>query len=136
VEPGSNKVEQLVNAPATVCTVSWLTILETRSAFAMKVRTGEIDESGFDMVRRKLNADIAARRWPVVRVLRRHFTRAEHLIADYGMKRRLRSLDALHLGIALDLQSQGGIEAIVTADAVLVDVASREGLLVENPLAP
>jgi hypothetical protein len=52
------------------------------------------------------------------------------------LKQRLRSLDALHLGVALDLNAANRIESLVTADALLEDVASKEGLPVQNPLRP
>lgn len=54
----------------------------------------------------------------------------------YGPQQRLRSLDALHVGIGLDLHNAGHMDAIVTADTMLADVAQKEGLTVLNPLAP
>jgi predicted nucleic acid-binding protein len=116
--------------------LSWLTVLETQSAFALKVRTGEVAEPDFGQLRRRLKADIAQRRLMVVRVLRRHFDRAERLLAKYGPKQRLRTLDALHLGIALDHREQGHIDWLVTADQLLDQIARLEGLPVRNPLAP
>jgi hypothetical protein len=58
--------------------------------------------------------------------------RAEDLIARHGFVRRLRSLDALQLGVALDLRHQGLGKTIVAADVTLGEVAAREGLLVLN----
>jgi len=111
-------------------------VLETQSAFALKVRTGEIAAADFDLLRKRLKADIAARRLLVTRVLRRHFDRAERLLAKYGFQQRLRSLDALHLGVALDLQDLGHIDTLVSADALLEDVGCKEGLGILNPLSP
>jgi len=83
-----------------------------------------------------LKADIAERRLLVTRVLRRHYDRAERLLAKYGLRQRLRSLDALHLGIATDLRDLGHIDVLVTADALLESVGRSEGLAVANPLSP
>ena len=69
-------------------------------------------------------------------VLRRHFDRAERMLVKYGLQQRLRSLDALHLGIALDLHERGHVDTLVTTDSLLADVAKKEGLAVQNPLVP
>jgi predicted nucleic acid-binding protein len=134
-EPGSLAVEQLVADVGNTHYVSWLTVLEAQSAFAMKVRTGEITAADWTLLRKRLKADIVTRRWLVVRVLRRHFDRAENLLATFATTRRLRSLDALHLGTALDLLTQKQIDAIVTADSAMEDVTRAEGLAVINPLS-
>jgi predicted nucleic acid-binding protein len=134
-EPGSPKVESIIQEPRSTHVLSWLTILETQSAFALKVRTGEIVEADFAALVKRLRADIAARRFLVTRVLRRHFDCAERLIRQYGLRQRLRSLDALHLGVALDLHEHGHIDTVVSTDATLLDVGQKEGLPIINPLA-
>lgn len=135
-EPGSAKVEQLIDDSASVNILSWLTVLESQSAFAIKVRNSEISDRQFRILERKLKSDVARRKLLVVRVLRRHFDLAQRLISTYGLKQRLRSLDAIHLGIALDVRAQGRIDALVSADALLLDIALKEGLPVENLLVP
>jgi hypothetical protein len=111
-------------------------VLETQSAFAMKVRTGEITNRDFKQLCNRFKTDIADRRFLVVRVLRRHFDRAEALIKTYGLAQRIRSLDAIHVGIALDLSARGVLSTIVTADNAQQVVAQKEGLTVINPLDP
>jgi predicted nucleic acid-binding protein len=133
---GSPTVERIVNSPASSNVLSWLTVLETQSAFALKVRAGEISTDDFNLLRKRLKTDIAQRRLLVTRVLRRHFDRAERLLVRYGPKQRLRSLDALHLGIAIDLRDLGHIDTLITADKLLEDVGRQEGLTILNPLAP
>jgi len=49
---------------------------------------------------------------------------------------RIRSLDALHLAIAMDLQRSGRIDQLVTADTLQATIAPLEGVPVFNPLAP
>jgi len=135
-EPGTPKVESLIQEASATHILSWLTVLETQSAFALKVRTGEIVDADFSVLVKRLKADIATRRFLVTRVLRRHFDRAERLIRQYGLKQRLRSLDALHLAIALDLREDGHIDTVVSADTTLLDVCQKEGVAIVNPLAP
>jgi predicted nucleic acid-binding protein len=135
-EPGSDVVEQVFSETTASRYVSWLTVLETQSAFALKVRTGEIDAKKLAVMRSLLKADITRQRLQVVRVLKRHYDRADKLLQTHGSTIRLRTLDALHLAIALDLESQGLAKSLVTADAAMAKVGVLEGLDVVNPLAP
>jgi hypothetical protein len=61
------------------------------------------------------------------------YRRAEDLIARHGFVYRLRSLDALQLGVALDVRDQGLGDTVVAADVTLGEVAMREGLSVLSP---
>jgi predicted nucleic acid-binding protein len=58
---------------------------------------------------------------------------ADALIDAHGPSQALRTLDALHLALALDLQRNGLVDSIMTADKVLCTVAPLEGLPVINP---
>jgi predicted nucleic acid-binding protein len=135
-EPGSDVVEQVFAASGAIHYVSWLTVLETQSAFALKVRTGEIDAKKLAALRSRLKADIAQRRLSVVRVLKRHYDQAGKLLQTHGSTIRLRTLDALHLAIALDLDSRGLAKTLITADTAMAKVAALEDLAVINPLVP
>ena len=135
-EPGSDKVAKLVEALGANSLISWLGMLEAQSAFAMKVRTGEISKPDFLQLCKRFKTDIANRRFLVVRVLRRHFDRAEALIETCGLTQRIRSLDAIHLGVVLALAARGELSTIVTADTAQQAVAQQEGLTVINPLTP
>ena len=84
--------------------------------------------------RRRLRADVNRRSLVVARTLRRHFDQAESLLVKYGLTQRLRTLDALHLAIALELHANGTIDRLVSADSVMVELAKGEGLPVINPL--
>lgn len=133
-EPGSERVEEIAGRADSLLVISWLTELEVVSAFALKARTGDLEVASFLQLSRAVKADIVRRRLFVVRVLRRHFTSAQQLVSRYGHERRIRSLDALHLGIALDLHAQQRIDTLITADSLLDEIAQREGLAVVNPL--
>ena len=135
-EPGSAEVDQLLADDTATQYVSWLTVLEAQSAFALKVRTGAINAANLATLRSRLFADIDHKRLLVVRVLRRHYDRADELLVNYGPSVRLRTLDALHLAIALSLQERGLAQRLITADTAMVTVAIQEGLTVFNPLSP
>lgn len=77
--------------------------------------------------------DIAAGAIEVYSVAEDHFIAAERLLGRHAFTRRLRTLDALQLAVALDLQSQGLVDTFVTADQALAEAASREGLSVIDP---
>ena len=135
-EPGSEVVEQVFEESEARQYVSWLTMLETQSAFALKVRTGEITEPQLALLRSRLRADVVQHRLLVVRVLRRHFDRADQLLKVYGATIKLRTLDALHLAISLDLQDRGLTQNLITADATMAKVGGLEGMSIINPLRP
>jgi predicted nucleic acid-binding protein len=135
-EPGSDKVQALVDDPDSHCIVSYLTVLETYSAFAAQARSRVITKTKLGRLRTKFKTDIAQRRFRVVRALRRHFDHAAVLIERYGLTQRLRSLDALHLAIAIDLQTAGSADVFVTADKSLEAAAISEGLRTVSPLTP
>ncbi len=134
-EPGSDVVKRVLADLGATHYVSWLTVLETQSAFALKVRTGEIAESQLALLRSRLLSDITQKRLLVVRVLRRHYDRATQLLVKYGPTVRLRTLNALHLAVALDLKERGLAENLITADGAMDTVGAREGLTIINPLS-
>ena len=133
-EAGSDVIDRLMSEADARHLASWLTIVETESALAQKVRTREITARKFRLLRTRLRTDIARHRLLVVKLLRRYVDQAGDLIAKYGTKHRLRAADALHLAIAIDLVRNKDIDSFVTADALLVTLAVAEGVAVVNPL--
>jgi len=65
-----------------------------------------------------------------------HYPAAERLIIRYGERQGLRTLDALQLAVALEVQLRIGVESLVAADEVLCEVATLEGFAVLNPEHP
>jgi len=55
------------------------------------------------------------------------------MVRRFAFDYRLRSLDAIQLSVALDLQSRGLADSIVTADRTVQDVANVLGLAATNP---
>jgi hypothetical protein len=118
VENGTPEVTRIVSQPGNEIRVSILGIVETQSAFAMKVRAGVLDRQSALALRARLMLDIAAG------ALRPHALTGDHFEA------------AEQLAVALDLKDQGLVDHFVAADLALLDVAALAGLDVINPESP
>jgi predicted nucleic acid-binding protein len=104
-----------------------------QSALAMKIRAGALTPEAAGIQRARLMLDIAAGDIEVYGVTEDHFAVAERLIGKHASSHRLRTLDALQLGVALDLFGQGLLDQFVFADRDLASVAKREGLGIVDP---
>ena len=136
-EAGSEYLERVLEQPGTRCLISRLSIVEMESVLAIKVRSDQLDHGGREIARRRLRADIAQRRILVAPpVEEKHFHGARKLLALYGVEQGLRTLDALQLSIALDLQHNGLIAVLVAADQRLCRVAELAGCSSIDPQAP
>ena len=132
-EVGSAEVIQLVQDPNARHFISRLITVEIVSAFALKTRTRELDESHFIPLLRRFLRDVARRQFQVLQVTNAHYEAALELIEKH-FQRRLRTLDALHLSVAVDLRRRGMLDQFVCADESLCSVAIAEGLLTFNPM--
>ena len=106
------------------------------SVFALKVRTGEIDQQAVLIARRRLEADLGRSRLLVAAANDDHFRSARQLLVKHGVTEALRTLDALQLSIALTLKRAGLVTVFVAADQRLCRVAALEGFAVINPEQP
>lgn len=127
-ETGSDRVLALFDRPENRIYVSRLTLPETRSAFALKVRTGHIAESAAAALWIQVLADLASGIFEAIPVLDLHYQLAEELLGRHGFRSRLRTLDALQLAVALDWSEHTPIDGFVLADQALSEVASAEKL--------
>lgn len=118
-EPGTAAVSKIFDEADRRIAISTLGFLEIQSAFAIKVRSGVLDASGAGLLRERLMVDIAAASIEVYPLMERHFTVAELLIGRYSFTRRLRTLDALQLAVALDLSRQNLMDHFLVADQAL-----------------
>jgi len=132
-EVGTNAVDRIIDEPGAELLIARLTLVETISVFAIKVRTGEFDALEFDRLRGLFATHIARRRFQVFRLLNVHYVRAREVIANHGLHRQIRTLDALQLSVALELHQTSPIDHFVCADQRLCEIAGREGLAVINP---
>lgn len=132
-EAGTVAVDRLLDDPAAEPVISRLTLVEMTSVFAGKVRTGELAPADFARLRGLFAADVARRRYRVVRMLNAHYGRAQRLIQAHGIARQIRTLDALQLAAALELHRAAPLDSFVCADQRLCILAAGEGLTVLNP---
>lgn len=132
-EPGTAAVSRIFSEPNRKLAISSLGFVEIQSAFAMKVRSGTLAPKNAGMQRARLILDVAAGEIEVYRLSDHHLGTAEILIGRHGFNRRLRTLDALQLAVALDLSRQGLLDNFVVADKTLAETAVLEGLAVINP---
>lgn len=132
-EAGTVAVDRIIAEPGAELLIARLTLVETISAFAVKVRTGEYDAAEFARLRGLFATHVARRRYRVLRLLNVHSDRAQDLIKTHGLARQIRTLDALQLAVALHLHQTAPVDHFVCADQRLCDVATLEGLAVLNP---
>jgi hypothetical protein len=97
-------MDRILAIPSSQFLISRLAIVELESVFARKVRAGEIDQQAHSVVRRRLRADLGRRRFLVASVKDDHLRFASHLLAQYGVIEDLRTLDAVHLSVAVGLR--------------------------------
>jgi predicted nucleic acid-binding protein len=135
-EPGSDFVERLFADAGVQRVISRLAMVEIESAFATKVRTGEIDSETVLIARRRLESDLGRRNILMAAVGDDHFEIARRLLIRYGADRSLRTLDALQLSVAVGLRRAGYPPIFVAADQRLCEVAELEGFQVTNPEHP
>jgi hypothetical protein len=135
-EAGTDTVDRLIGEPGAELLISRLTLVETISVFAIKVRTGEFHAAEFARLRALFAAHVARRRYQVFRLLNVHYDRARDLIVSHGLHRQIRTLDALQLSVALQLHQVAPIDQFVCADQQLCEIARLEGLAIVNPERP
>ena len=80
--------------------------------------------------------DIASTLWQVVPLTAAHLHHAQQLLVRHGLARRLRTLDAIQLAVAMALHTASPLDAFVCADANLGAIAAGEVLTVVNPETP
>ncbi len=132
-EAGTDIVEQLFQHPTSSRFLSRLTTVELHSVFARRVRTRDLEDDAFGLLRQRFLADIVEGKLTVVRMTDDHYRVAQNLLLKHATQRSLRTLDALQLAVAVDLHELGLLDRFVCSDVHLCKVAAREGLSVLNP---
>ena len=135
-EVGSPRVDRIFSEPDRLIIISRLAVVEIQSVFAGKVRSHAITEDDAPILRARFMRDIGRRTIEIVSMNDAHYEAAERLIIQLGSAYRLRTLDALQMAVALDLEEQQVLGHLVAADKVLCEVADSIGLHVLNPERP
>jgi uncharacterized protein len=136
VEVGSAEVDRQWADSGRALFISRIGLVEAISVFAGKVRTGDLTTPAFAVLRKRFLSDVGSGRPKLVRLLVKHFKEADRLIGQHGLTRRIRTLDALQLAVALDLQRRGTIDQLVSSDRQMLSVAVAEGIPVFDPENP
>ena len=135
-ESGTIRVDAIFAETGSSRVISRMGLMEIVSALALKVRTREIGLAEFTLARKRVLDDVGQRVLLVGRVLASHFRIAEELLTRHAPLRRLRTLDAIQLAIALDFNRRHQADSFVCADQSLCEVAALEGLSCINPSPP
>ena len=94
---------------------------------------GDLNASDAAALRAHFLNDVATAALTVLAIHDGHYTEAERLLVQHGNTKRLRTLDALQLAVALDIHRRGALDSLVAADDVLCEIATAESLPTENP---
>ncbi len=119
-EIGTAMVDSILGEVNATHFISRLSGVEVSSAFAKKVRTLEITAANFQQLHQRFLADMTNQQYRVVRLLVRHFQTA--LIQKHGLTRSIRTLDAIQLAVAIDMEDRHGIDRFVCADTNLCEI--------------
>ena len=136
VEAGSAEINRIVTEQNSVRFISRLSLLEVQRAFNRRLRTGEISEYERERARLGFYIDLRRQRLRLKEITPIHYRSAVRLIQKYAPMQTvplLRSLDALHLAVALHIRDRDGLDYFVCTDKDLCDIAEAEQLRVLKP---
>jgi predicted nucleic acid-binding protein len=108
--------------------ISQLARVELESVLAIKSRSGVLTAAQKSDIRYRLSADLASGRLKLGLAIQiEDYPFASRLLDQFGESLGLRTLDALHLAIALRAARQSWISAFVSADKRLCTAARAAG---------
>lgn len=131
-EPGTEVVDDAFDDLGTDCVISDLGIVEFYSAFAKKVRVGELPGNRFETLIQAFGKDVRTDTIQVLSLDDEDKRSAVSLIETYGVSQSLRTLDAMQLAVMRSL-GPDQITTVYCADRQFVEVIEREGFSVVNP---
>jgi predicted nucleic acid-binding protein len=133
-EVGTDVVEAAFSDRSITRIISDIGVIECYSAFARKVRTGDITEEDFRVTIKELAEDIQSGTIRLAFFGDSDKREAAVLIEKYGLSRNLRTLDAMQLAV----MKRWGLQVIrdvYCADGPFVSLIAAEGFSVINPEA-
>jgi predicted nucleic acid-binding protein len=131
-ETGSEVVEDVFRDPAAHLFISDLSIIELYSAFARRVRMGEITADDFQKAKAEFDADIQSGQLRVEAFGEADKVQAAQWIERHGVSRGLQALDAMHLAVIRRL-GPAQLHAVYCADRPFLAILEAEGFRVINP---
>ncbi len=115
--------------------ISDISVIEFYSAFAKKVRTGEVTAEDFRETIKAIAEDVRSGVLELAFFGDSEKKEAAVLIEKHGLSRNLRTLDAMQLAVMKRLGSQT-ITHVYCADRAFVALLEEEGFPVINPEEP
>ncbi|MBI2877524.1 MAG: type II toxin-antitoxin system VapC family toxin [Candidatus Tectomicrobia bacterium] len=134
-EVGTDVVDAAFDNKDAFKMVSDFSVIEFYSAFAKKVRTGEITEDDFRKTIQEIAEDIRSGAIQLVFFGDYEKKEAAALIEKHGLSKNLRTLDAMQLAVMKSLGLQS-ITHIYCADRTFTALIEEEGFSVINPEEP
>lgn len=131
-ESGTEVVDAAFEDSETDCVISDLGIVELYSAFAKKVRRGELSENGFEILVRAFGKEIREDTLQILSLDDEDKQTAVSLIETYGLSQSLRTLDAMQLAVMTGL-GPDPITRVYCADQRFLEIIEQEGFSVVNP---
>lgn len=134
-ELGSKWTRELLKSTQGLIATASLTRVEVACAFARRMREGLLSPLAYDELWQAFSFDTATR-FRTVAIQEPALRLAEQLARHHP----LRAYDTIHLAVSLLLNSRlrtRGKPALVfiSADTRLLEIALKEGLAIDNPLA-
>ena len=120
-EPKSEAVQQAVSSASEAC-ISTLCEVELASAVSRRVRMGELRAVDGRRVLSTFQLHVGKRLYRVVPLWQQEYNLAKEWLGRFETP--LRTLDAIHLGVAFSNQLP-----LLTADRVLADAAHEFGIV-------
>jgi len=132
-ETGTQQVMALIGEPSNRIFISRLGLVEWHSAFALKVRMGVLSRENYQIAKSAYYGDIRVRKIVTLPLARTHQQQAVRLLKKYAFSHNLRTLDALQLAVAIDLNQKTPLDHFVCSDIPFCQIVRQEGLSVFNP---
>jgi predicted nucleic acid-binding protein len=112
--------------------ISGVSIIEFFSAFAKKVRIGEITKEDFQVTIKEFAEDILSGIIQLEQFGENEKKTAATLIEKYGLSENLRTLDSMQMAVIEKLGSDR-VDCVYCADLPLISILKQEGFMVLNP---
>ena len=130
-EKGTDVVDAAFNQKGMKA-ISDISVIEFFSAFAKKVRTGEISKDDFQVTIKEFAEDVLLGTIQLEQFGENEKKVATTLIEEYGLSKNLRTLYSIQMAVMRKLGS-ANIDYVYCADQSFISILKQEGFHVTNP---
>ncbi|OQX23240.1 MAG: hypothetical protein BWK80_27045 [Desulfobacteraceae bacterium IS3] len=131
-EDGTDMIDRLFSESDAGFVISDIGIIEFYSAIALKVRTGEIDETNFISLRKLFAQDIKNKIYKIAEFTESEKKESVNLLLKHGKSNSLKTLDAIQLSVMKSVKHKK--IRVVCADEKFCKVILLEGFEILNPM--